>query len=136
MKLLARAALGLLLGAAAVTVHQLPAQAQAAGVFTAAQADQGAKLYGANCAACHSANLSGGAGPALAGAPFMKKWTGKTADDIHGYMSSLMPMTAPGSLKPAEYLAITAFILQKNGYPAGTAALDAAKLKSVAIKAQ
>jgi hypothetical protein len=46
-----------------------------------------------------------------------------------------MPQSDPGSLTPEEYAAVTDYILQQNGYPAGTAALtkgDAA-LKAVKI---
>jgi hypothetical protein len=35
-----------------------------------------------------------------------------------------MPLGNPGSLPNADYAAIMAFILNKNGYQAGTTALD------------
>jgi hypothetical protein len=35
-----------------------------------------------------------------------------------------MPAGAPGSLTHDQYTAIMAYILQKNGYPAGSTALD------------
>ena len=64
----------------------------------------------------------------------MKKWTGQTADDL-AYVLNQMPLTAPGSLKPNEYLALLTFILSKNGYRAGNTPLDGSKLKSITIKA-
>jgi len=129
------AALALTLGAAALVVSTDPLAAQSGGVYTAAQAQQGAKLFGDNCGMCHAPDLSGGAGPPLAGKTFMMKWTGQTADDLHDVVSTQMPLTAPGSLKPDQYMALVAFILSKNGYPAGDSPLDRSKLKKITIKA-
>ena len=41
----------------------------------------------------------------------------------------------PGSLKPEDYAAVTAYVLQQNGYPAGTTPLakGAAGLKDAKI---
>ena len=130
------AALAFALGAGALLRPSDPSAAQGSGVFTSAQAQQGAKLFSDDCAMCHGTDLSGGAGPPLAGKPFIGKWTGQTADDLHDVVSTQMPLTAPGSLKPGEYLALVAFILSKNGYPAGSAPLAKANLKSITIKAQ
>ena len=130
------AVLGLLLCTVALLAPARPLAAQGAGVYTAAQAKAGAALFAENCAMCHAADLSGGAGPPLAGKPFVSKWSGETADDLHDVVSTQMPLTAPGSLKPPEYLALVAFILSKNGYPAGTVPLEKTKLKHITIKAQ
>jgi len=40
-----------------------------------------------------------------------------------------MPADKPGSLSPADYLAVTAFILQSNGYPAGSSPMSVANSK-------
>ena len=122
---------------AACSALALPAlsAAQAAPTYyTAAQATAGAKLYAENCTMCHGAKLEGTAAPQLAGDDFLKKFSGQTADDVHYIVSTQMPLTAPASLKPAEYLAIMAFILQKNKYAAGETPLVAAKLKSIKFK--
>jgi hypothetical protein len=46
-----------------------------------------------------------------------------------------MPQSDPGSLKTDDYNAVTAYILQQNGYPAGSAALakGAAGLKDAKV---
>ena len=80
--------------------------------------------------------VEGISGPALAGKDFIAKWTGQTADDVYYTASTQMPLTAPGSLKPAEYLAVVAYILSKNKYPAGATALTSARLKAVKIAQQ
>jgi len=50
-------------------------------------------------------------------------------------IANTMPQSDPGSLKPDEYSAVTAYILQQNGYPAGSAALakGAAGLKDAKV---
>jgi mono/diheme cytochrome c family protein len=113
-----------------------PLAAQSSGPYTAAQAAAGATIYAAQCSSCHGAKLEGGAGPQLAGSDFIAKWTGQTADDVHYVVSTQMPQTAPGSLKPDEALALVAYILQQNKYPAGDAPLTAAKLTSIKIVKQ
>lgn len=123
-----------LVAAAALAVP--PAGAQTTGVYSAAQAKAGAELYAAQCSSCHGAKLEGVAGPALAGDAFLARWSGKTAADLHDFVAALMPQNNPGSLKPDEYLALAAFLLQQNKYPAGTAALTAAKLKTVKLAKQ
>ncbi len=96
-----------------------------AGLYTAAQATLGTTLYKTHCAACHGGDLEGVVGPSLTGPSFheraaTKKLTPKALLDV---IATTMPMTAPASLKADEYAAITAFILQRAGYPAGDAAL-------------
>jgi len=126
-----RALLSLSLALAATTALTLaPAGAQSTGVYSAAQAAAGATLYTASCTACHGAHLEGIAGPSLAGDAFLARWSGKTASDLNDFVSALMP------LKPDEYLALLAFILQQNKYPAGPSALTAAKLKTVKLAKQ
>jgi mono/diheme cytochrome c family protein len=105
------------------------------GVYTAAQAAAGARLYAAQCSACHGATLRGGVGPALIGDAFTAQWTGEPASDPYRMMTTNMPLTAPGSLKPAEYLEIMAFILQKNAFGAGVTPLTPASLRSITIVA-
>jgi mono/diheme cytochrome c family protein len=127
--------------AVAVAAGLSPLRAQtanprsAAGNYTAAQAKAGAKLYDANCSACHGANMHGPAGPALIGDAFTSQFTNEPVSDMYGLMSKNMPLGDPGSLKPAEYLEITAFILQRNKYPAGKMPLTQAKLKTIKIVA-
>ncbi len=79
--------------------------------------------------------MHGPAGPALIGDAFTSQFTNEPVSDMYGLMSKNMPLGSPGSLKPAEYLAITAYILQRNKYPAGTAPLTQAKLKTIKILA-
>ena len=105
-----------------LTAVQTPAPA----VYTAAQATAGQAAYQANCASCHQATLVGqNEAPALAGPNFLTQWRGRTIQELVEYMSATMPPGKP-SLGEAEYLNITAYILQFNGAPAGGQPLAAA----------
>jgi mono/diheme cytochrome c family protein len=100
-----------------------PATAADQGWYTPAQADRGHQLYNNYCAECHRPDLSGAMGPALIGKAFLDKWGGQPLGDLYGYEHKTMPAVNPGSLPAGELWTITAYILQKNGFEAGTAEL-------------
>jgi alcohol dehydrogenase (cytochrome c) len=128
-----------LMGAAFVTAGAWGAAVlaqPAASPFTAAQAEAGRAAYAANCAACHQANLAGsGEQPALAGPQFMAAWGRRTTKEFYDDIRAQMPYGRPGSLEPAVYQNITAFVLSANGAKPGTAAFDgsqAVRISSIA----
>lgn len=98
--------------------------------YSSAQAAAGRKLYGAQCAMCHGANLQGAAGPALSGIGFAKTWmTGaRTVRTLSDVIATTMPTNHPGSLKPEQALDLVAYIFATNGIPGGTTALGGAAL--------
>lgn len=100
--------------------------ADPAGVYTDSQAEAGRQVYFRTCAICHGENLDGKVGPALTGRQFhqMVAAQNMTAAALYNYIETQMPKTKPGSLAPADYAKIMAFILQQNGYPAGNSPLD------------
>ena len=122
--------------AAATVITPRSTSAQSAGVYTADQATAGAAIVTAQCTVCHGDHLEGVSGPQLVGPDFLAKWTGQTADDLRDIIATQMPLTNPGSLKPDQVLAVLAYILQQNKYPAGDTALTAAKAKTVKIVKQ
>ena len=96
-----------------------------AGVYTAEQATKGEALYKEMCAACHGDNLEGsGPMPPLAGKDFLANWGGKTLGDLYEKTQTTMPATAPGTLSPEQTADIVAFMLSKDNYPTGAAALE------------
>jgi polar amino acid transport system substrate-binding protein len=129
----------LLLIAAPFATVPLVAGAQPAkpALYTADQAIAGAAVYAQSCAACHGAQMEGVAAPALKGPALgdMAAAQGLTAQSLLDVVANTMPQSDPGSLKPEDYNAVTAYILQQNNYPAGTAALTtgAAGLKDAKI---
>lgn len=82
------------------------------GVFTAAQVSRGEQTFRDVCAACHdTVEFSGGR--------FRITWVGLTAGDLFDTISTLMPEGDPGSLSPARYASVVAYLFDLNGYPAG-----------------
>jgi cytochrome c len=122
------------------------------GVYTAAQAMRGREIYRKRCVLCHLDDGQGQAAmpviagesleregdaeaPAIAGEPFQKKWNGRTALALFGTMASTMPVGGVGSLSPAEYADVLAYLFVLNKYPAGTEELSPAldRLESITI---
>ena len=93
------------------------------GWYTQDQATRGHQLFNNYCAQCHMPDLTGAAGPALVGDAFRKDWGNKPLGDLFSFEHSNMPATNPGSLPDDTMWTITAYILQKNGLPAGPIAL-------------
>jgi len=98
-----------------------------AGFYGVAQAAQGKTVFDQQCASCHKADLSGDAGPPLAGAQFLAwlQFTHITGSQLLAFISSQMPYNTPGSLTKAQYQDVFSYILSVNGYPAGATPLDA-----------
>jgi len=86
-----------------------------AALFTpgAQGAEPGAVLVREHCAVCHGETLAGGAGPALVGAGFTFRWSGKEAA-LYDLISTTMPPGQPGSLSKPKYRAITRYLLAQS----------------------
>lgn len=112
-------------------------QTATAGVFSTGQATEGRAVYARACAACHGANLQPAGGvPTIAGAAFLANWRGKSVGELYAYTREFMPTGSGGSLPDAQYLAVVAYILGENGFPAGASPLDPdeAILRSIGIE--
>jgi alcohol dehydrogenase (cytochrome c) len=104
--------------------------ARSAPTYTAAQAALGQTAYRASCASCHGETLDNGAfGPPLKGVPFIQKYGGRSVEPLYTVSATRMPTTAPGSLSPAVYAQITAYILQHNAIVAGNEELPSDPLR-------
>jgi polar amino acid transport system substrate-binding protein len=77
--------------------------------YTPAQVASGAAIYTSSCASCHGAQLQGVAGPALTGAAVAR--THPSVSQLRTTVTTLMPLTAPGSLTPAQYAAVMAYMM-------------------------
>lgn len=105
----------------------------ARGVYTEAQAAQGAELYKSACASCHGDGLAGTYEvPALTGR-FVGNWSNGSVGALFDYVSHAMPQMAPGTLPPDDNAKIVAYLLKANGMPAGMQPLpsDAAALSKI-----
>lgn len=99
------------------------------GVYTAAQAERGKKVFAASCTTCHEPSR-------FSGTAFHESWDGKPMKEIWDIASGTMPEDNPGSLKQNEYADILAYFLQLNEYPTGAAELQpgAAAMASIKIE--
>jgi PQQ-dependent dehydrogenase (methanol/ethanol family) len=125
----------LLLLIALIAVAPAGAQSKPNGGYTEAQAARGATVYTQYCVACHGANLQGESGPALSGQVLRAAYGGGTAAQLYDFISRQMPQNAPGSLKQWQYLDVTAYVLSRNGLPAGTTSLAVETLGQVNLAA-
>ncbi len=89
------------------------------GWYSTQQAAQGGTLFKQKCAVCHGDKLQGGAGPTLVGNQFFLRYGGKPLSALWSIVHTQMPLNAPGTLSEPQSLAIVAFILQQNSFPAG-----------------
>lgn len=107
------------------------------GVYTAAQAQRGAGLYGDGCAECHGEALEGGEmEPALEGGEFMWGWAGQSVGDLFERIRTSMPPGQPSTMSRQEKADVLAFLLAQNGVPAGEAELvgRAGALRSITFE--
>lgn len=87
------------------------------GVYTAAQADEGAVIFEQVCLDCHLPGWQDSV-------RFYAKWRGKPLSELATYLKTEMPQTDPGVLTPGEYAAVTAYLLRLIGNPPGTTPLN------------
>jgi mono/diheme cytochrome c family protein len=95
------------------------------GAFSADQAQRGKAGFEGVCMRCHGAALTGseGNGPALKGPAFLAHWDKDTLGSLYVKIRDTMPLGTPGTLTDEVKLQILAYVLQQNGFPAGSADL-------------
>ena len=107
------------------------------GVYTAEQAERGEAVYKSHCLSCHQADFSGTEeASALSGDAFMASWREDTVGNLYTRTRNLMPFDEPASLSDDAYLDSVAYLLQVNGFPAGSRELTAAVAADVRIEAE
>jgi cytochrome c len=103
---------------------QSAAAPAAAGVFTAAQAEAGKKVFEASCARCHLSDLTGkDDAPPLGGAYFTSSWGGHKVSELLEFVRVNMPYDEPATLDDESYLRVVAYLLSRNGAPSGATPL-------------
>jgi cytochrome c5 len=132
------AATAMLTIAAAALTAQQESKNISDGVFTADQALRGKSGYDGVCARCHGVPLTGsqGNGPTLKGAAFLAHWDKDTLGSLYTKIRDTMPQGAPGTLTDEVKLQILAYVLQQNGFRAGTSDLsgDVAALDAIVVQ--
>lgn len=101
------------------------------GVYTETQAARGKYVYPAICGRCHGYKLDGAPDdpdmfptPPLAGAKFLRKWSGSSLAILFEYTRETMPAINPGSLSDQEFADVVAYTLAVSGAPAGPEELE------------
>jgi cytochrome c len=114
------------------------AKTQWDGIFTEAQAKRGEPLYAKECASCHGKTLEGGEmAPTLIGPDFSANWDGLTMAEMVKRTFDTMPPENPAGLTRRVVVDIIAFMLHKDGVPAGSTDLptQADALNAIRFKA-
>lgn len=89
-----------------------------AGAYSAAQATQGETVFRNVCGNCHAT-------AEFTGTAFMRQWAGRPVYQLYDQLRVTMPLDNPGGLQATDYLAVIAYVLKLNAYPAGDSALPA-----------
>jgi cytochrome c5 len=90
------------------------------GIYTEAQAARGKPAFETSCGRCHNNELVGSErAPALKGDGFFSHWENDTLDKLFTKIRDTMPAGGIESVTDAGKLDILAFVLSKNGAPAG-----------------
>jgi mono/diheme cytochrome c family protein len=114
----------------AIAAMALPARGERSDrhLFTEAQARGGAIDYAAYCVTCHGRDLRGPQLP-LKGPAFtsLGKDTGMTLGQFFDFVVRDTPAGSLNSLSREQYVEIMAYIMQQNGYAAGTRPLSFAR---------
>lgn len=106
-------------------------------VFSATQVERGRVHYDTTCSRCHGADLTGGGARPLVGEEFLRNWVGLNLDGLFEQLNTMPPSaSAAGMLGDQVYLDILSFILESNGFPAGTEDLTTADLSDVRIEGE
>lgn len=117
----------LFLTAASVTAAESAVRTVLDGVYSSSQMTRGRTAYNRHCRGCHLDNLQGdGVEPPLIASLFLDAWREDYLASLFAFIQTRMPRgrdAKPGSLKEKEYLDIVAYILARNGFPAGTTEL-------------
>lgn len=101
------------------------------GVYTSVQAQRGGRTYSRICAECHE----GGEPDAdpLFGPEFIDRWREAPLEFLYGFYSHEMPADDPGTLGTPVYQDVMAYLLQENGYPAGSKEIRAEQMAGIQL---
>ena len=99
------------------------------GVFSAAQAARGERLFESICMNCHEITEFTAAGA------YLEEVEGKPLWETFEYIWAEMPEDEPGSLNPEDYADVLAYIFSIYGLPSGAASLpvDRESLEAITI---
>ena len=94
------------------------------GVFTLEQAEHGKAVYTKSCSRCHGEDLAGRRDYPLSGERFIEHWEAHTVDHLYRLIRDSMPPDGINTVDPKDKRDIVAYLLQQNGFPAGSTELS------------
>jgi cytochrome c len=96
-------------------------------------ADAGKTVFTSRCSKCHGDQGQGITGPAVIG-PSANLVKYATAQGLLNFVSTAMPLDAPGSLSHQEYLQVFCFLLVQNNDASASGAFSESALANVQLK--
>lgn len=93
------------------------------GIYTKAQADGAKKQFDKICADCHPFTVAAKKKPKdlpLGDEPFFENWTGRPLAELVTLIALTMPNDGSAVVTEAEAVDLVAYMLQQNGFPAGS----------------
>jgi cytochrome c oxidase subunit 2 len=93
----------------------------------------GQGFFSISCARCHGSSGQGGSAPALTGQGNGLSKYG-TAQGLLSFMSTAMPLDAPGSLAHEQYIDLLSFILVQDGFMQSGTPFVESNMASIALK--
>src|SRR2546428_53751 len=107
------------------------------GVYTVAQAERGRIVYERHCNSCHGDDLAARGSSPLAGEGFVLNWEARSVERPFRTIRDTMPPQSR-TLRESDALDVVAYVLERNGFPAGASELvpDAEALARIHIVGQ
>lgn len=99
------------------------------GIFSKAQADAAKPKFEKLCSECHAFTVAAKKQEKdlpLGDEPFLKKWEGRSLDELLTLIVTTMPNDGSAVISDEEGLNLLAYVLQQNGFAAGKAPLNKA----------
>ena len=99
------------------------------GIYSKVQADAAKPKFEKLCAECHAFTVAAKKQEKdlpLGDEPFLKKWEGRSLDELLTLIVTTMPNDGSAVVNDAEALDLLAYVLQQNGFAPGKTPLDKA----------
>jgi len=126
----------------ALTVSGTEARGPAAqttndGIYSTAQANGAKAQFQKICADCHAFTVAAKKAPKdlpLGDEPFLDQWNGRPLSELITLIALTMPNDGSAVVSEAEAVDLVAYILQQNGYPAGSKPLTRENASAVVAR--
>ena len=109
------------------------------GVYTKAQADGAKAQFDKVCAECHAFTVAEKKKPKdvpLGEEPFIKNWDGRSLGEMVTTIVLTMPNDGSAVVTDDEAVGLVSYVLQRNGFPAGTEPLTKDNAGNVLLRAK